>query len=206
MYTSGSTGNPKGVEIEHSAIVNFLLSVQREPGFTAADTMLAVTTLSFDIAALELYLPLISGGRVVIASREDARDPTQLMQRMKESRCSVMQATPATWRALIDAGWSGSPNLKVLCGGEAFSSDVARVLHSRCGELWNMYGPTETTVWSTIFRIESVEGAVPIGRPIANTDVFVLDGNLNLLPVGVTGELYIGGAGCGARVLAPRGD
>ncbi len=195
MYTSGSTGKPKGVEIEHSAIVNLLLSMQCEPGFKAADTMLAVTTLSFDIAALELYLPLISGGRVVIASREDTHDPVRLMQRMEDSQCTVMQATPTTWRAMIHAGWSGSPNLKVLCGGEAFPPDLVEKLKSRCGELWNMYGPTETTVWSTICKIDSANDPISIGKPIANTDVFVLDANLNPQPVGVTGELYIGGAG-----------
>jgi amino acid adenylation domain-containing protein len=195
LYTSGSTGKPKGVEIEHSSIANLLLSMQREPGFKAADTMLAVTTLSFDIAALELYLPLISGGRVVIANREDTHDPVRLMQRMNESRCTVMQATPTTWRAMIHTGWIGSSTLKVLCGGEAFPPDLAEKLKSRCGELWNMYGPTETTVWSTICKFDSVDGPISIGRPIANTDVFVLDANLNTLPVGVTGELYIGGAG-----------
>jgi amino acid adenylation domain-containing protein len=195
LYTSGSTGKPKGVEIEHSAIVNLLVSMQRAPGFTANDTLLAVTTLSFDIAALELYLPLICGGRVSIASWEDARDPARLMQRMQESRCTVMQATPTTWRALMNAGWSGSPKLKVLCGGEGFLPDFAEQLRSQCGELWNMYGPTETTVWSTIDRIDSMDGFISIGRPIANTDVFVLDANRNLVPVGVAGELYIGGAG-----------
>jgi amino acid adenylation domain-containing protein len=195
LYTSGSTGNPKGVAIEHSAIVNLLLSMQHEPGFTDADTMLAITTLSFDIAAMELFLPLICGGRLVIASREDTHDPARLMQRMEVSRCSVMQATPATWRALINAGWSGAPNLKILCGGEALSSDFAANLKSRCRELWNMYGPTETTVWSTIWKINTVNGPISIGRPIANTEVFVLDGNRKLLPVGVAGELYIGGAG-----------
>jgi len=205
LYTSGSTGKPKGVEIEHSAIVNLLVSMQREPGFTANDTLLAVTTLSFDIAGLELYLPLTCGGRVAIASWEDARDPALLMQRMQESRCTVMQATPTTWRALMNAGWSGSPNLKVLCGGEGFSPDFAEQLRSRCGELWNMYGPTETTVWSTIDRIDSVGGSISIGRPIANTDVYVLDANRNPVPVGVAGELYIGGAGV-ARGYLNRAD
>jgi amino acid adenylation domain-containing protein len=195
LYTSGSTGKPKGVEIEHSAIVNLLLSMQREPGFQSTDTLLAVTTLSFDIAGLELYLPLISGGRVVIASREDTHDPVRLMHRIEESRCTVMQATPTTWRALIHAGWKGSPTLKLLCGGEAFPPDLAESLKSRCVELWNMYGPTETTVWSTICKIDSVNGPVSIGKPIANTEVFVLDANRKLQPVGVPGELYIGGAG-----------
>jgi len=195
LYTSGSTGKPKGVAIEHVALVNFLRSMQREPGFDANDTLLAVTTLSFDIAGLELYLPLISGGKVVIASREDTHDPAQLMERIEESKCTVMQATPATWRGLIEAGWGGSPKLKILCGGESFPPDLGEKLLTRCRELWNMYGPTETTVWSTVSRVTSVKGTIPIGKPIANTDVYVLDANRNLAPVGVVGELYIGGVG-----------
>jgi len=195
LYTSGSTGKPKGVEIPHSAIVNFLLSMQREPGFSATDTLLAVTTLSFDIAGLEIYLPLIAGGRTVIASREDIQDPARLIKRMQESGCTVMQATPATWRALIQAGWSGSPNLKVLCGGEALLRDLAEDLLPRCAELWNMYGPTETTVWSTIHRITFATPSIPIGKPIANTQLYVMNAQRNLVPAGAIGELYIGGDG-----------
>ena len=195
LYTSGSTGKPKGVEIQHSAFVNFLLSMQGEPGFTAADTLLAVTTLSFDISGLEIYLPLISGGRVVIAGSDDARDPARLMKRIGDSGCTVMQATPATWRALLDAGWSGAAKLRILCGGEAFPADLVSQLLPRSAELWNMYGPTETTVWSTIHRVTSATVPVPIGRPIANTRIFLLDGQLNLVPKGAVGELYIGGSG-----------
>ena len=195
LYTSGSTGKPKGVEITHSAAVNFLLSMQRAPGFTPADTILAVTTLSFDIAGLELFLPLVTGGRVVIAGRDDTLDPARLMERMRDSACSVMQATPALWRALIAAGWSGSARLKVLCGGETLPPDLAQALLPRCAELWNMYGPTETTIWSTIHRVTSADGQVPIGRPIANTQVYVLDAHRQPTPPGVAGELYIGGAG-----------
>jgi amino acid adenylation domain-containing protein len=195
LYTSGSTGRPKGVEIPHSAVVNFLLSMQREPGFTAKNTILAVTTLSFDIAGLELYLPLVSGGRLVIASREDAYDPARLARKMADCQCDAMQATPATWRALIGAGWRGSAKLKILCGGETFPPDLARELLSRCGELWNMYGPTETTIWSAIHKVALADGPIPIGRPIANTQIFILDGERNLVPMGSVGELYIGGTG-----------
>ncbi|HKR55554.1 MAG TPA: FkbM family methyltransferase, partial [Gemmatimonadales bacterium] len=195
LYTSGSTGKPKGVEIPHAAIVNFLLSMQREPGFTANDALLAVTTLSFDIAGLELYLPLITGGQVAIAGRDDVVDPLRLIELMRESGCTVMQATPATWGALVSAGWTGSPGLKALCGGEALSRDLAEALLTRCGELWNLYGPTETTVWSTLERITSPDVPVSIGRPIANTQVFVLDPHRELVPAGLVGELYIGGAG-----------
>ena len=195
LYTSGSTGKPKGVEIPHRALVNFLASMQRQPGFTSADRLLAVTTLSFDIAGLELYLPLVSGGSVFVASTEDAHDPIRLMERMREARCNVMQATPATWRALIDAGWSGAPDLKILCGGEAFPRDLAQELLHRSKEVWNMYGPTETTIWSTLHKVTSASGAIPIGHPIANTQVVLLDAHRNLVPPGAIGELCIGGAG-----------
>ena len=202
LYTSGSTGKPKGVAIPHSAVVNFLRSMQREPGFSSQDRLLAVTTLSFDIAGLELYLPLVSGGTCVIASREDNYDPARLMERIRESQCTLMQATPATWRALIEAGWEGSKNLKLLCGGEALPGDLAAALLPRCAELWNMYGPTETTIWSTIHRVMSANGPVPIGRPIANTQVFILDGHRQLVPTGIVGELYIGGTGLARGYLA----
>jgi amino acid adenylation domain-containing protein len=195
LYTSGSTGRPKGVEISHSALLNFLLSMQREPGFSATDVLLAVTTVSFDIAGLELYLPLISGGQVVIAGREDTRDPALLLERLRDSRCTVMQATPATWRALILAGWRGDPNLKVLCGGESLPRDLAKDLLSRCRELWNMYGPTETTIWSTIHKVLPSDNPVPVGLPVANTQIFLLDASRNLVLPGAVGELYIGGAG-----------
>ena len=195
MYTSGSTGKPKGVEIPHSALVNFLTSMQREPGLRDTDTLVAVTTLSFDIAGLELYLPLVSGAKLVIASREEAQDPVRLIERMRDVDCTMMQATPATWRALVDAGWKGSATLKILCGGESFAPDLAQELLSRCAELWNMYGPTETTIWSTIHRVLSANGPIPIGLAIANTQLYVLDAHRNLMPRGAIGELYIGGDG-----------
>lgn len=195
IYTSGSTGKPKGVQIEHRAIVNFLLSMQHEPGFSREDVLLAVTTLSFDIAGLELYLPLITGGEVVIAKHDEAQDPQALLKRLGEREFTMMQATPATWRALLSIGWNGSPKLKILCGGESFPRDLVQSLLPRSAELWNMYGPTETTVWSTVHRILTADGPIPIGRPIANTRVYVLDVNRNVAPQGAIGELYIGGEG-----------
>ncbi|MBR0552699.1 non-ribosomal peptide synthetase [Stakelama marina] len=195
LYTSGSTGNPKGVEISHGALINLLDSFRREPGFTAADSMLAVTTLSFDIAGLELFLPLISGGELILASRETTKDPRELIALMAEASPSVMQATPATWRALVEAGWQGHPALRILCGGEAFPRDLAERLLARSGEVWNVYGPTETTIWSTIARIQCGDGPVPIGRPIANTAIHILDPDHNRMPIGQIGELWIGGAG-----------
>ena len=195
LYTSGSTGKPKGVEVPHRAVVNLLASMQREPGFRAEDSLLAVTTLSFDIAALEIFLPLVTGGRLVLASRDIAADPVRLAELIRSSGCTVMQATPVTWRALIEADWSGREDLKILCGGEALPRELADKLLARSGSLWNVYGPTETTIWSTIQRVGPGEGSVPIGKPIANTKTFILDGKGSPVPVGVSGELFIGGAG-----------
>jgi amino acid adenylation domain-containing protein len=195
IYTSGSTGKPKGVQIPHQAVVNFLLSMQREPGLTAEDHLLSVTTLSFDIAVLELYLPLITGATVTLVPRTVAYDGHQLAQTIAHSGATVMQATPVTWRMLLDAGWAGEPELKILCGGEAMPPELARDLLPRCRELWNMYGPTETTVWSTTRQITSGTDPVTIGHPIANTQIYILDKNKQPVPIGVVGDLYIGGDG-----------
>ncbi len=195
IHTSGSTGRPKAVELCHGAVVNLLLSMQREPGFKATDTLVAVTTVSFDIAVLELFLPLITGGKVVIASRSVASDPYSLAALIETTGCTVMQATPATWRALMAIDWQGRPEMKVLCGGEALTRDLADKLLVRKLELWNVYGPTETTIWSTVRRVLPVTGIVPVGRPIANTTTYILDSNEQPVPIGVTGELYIGGVG-----------
>jgi amino acid adenylation domain-containing protein len=195
IYTSGSTGKPKGVQVHHGAVVNFLTSMAHTPGLTARDVLLAVTTLSFDIAVLELYLPLTIGGRVQLVSREVAGDGEQLLRALKETSASVMQATPATWRLLLLAGWEGREGFKVLAGGEALPRDLVNELVDRAGGVWNMYGPTETTVWSTCEYVTATEGPVLIGRPIGNTQVYVLDADLQPVPVGVPGELYIGGRG-----------
>jgi surfactin family lipopeptide synthetase A len=195
IYTSGSTGKPKGVQIPHRAVVNFLTSMSHTPGMTEADRLLSVTTLSFDIAGLEIYLPLIVGGSVEIVSREVSSDGYQLLSKLASSGATVMQATPVTWRMLIEAGWKGNPNLKVLCGGEAISHKLATQLLQSGGSVWNMYGPTETTIWSTCSRIASEHEPIVIGRPIANTDIFILDELLQPVPIGVAGELHIGGEG-----------
>jgi amino acid adenylation domain-containing protein len=194
IYTSGSTGRPKGVAIEHRALVNFLLSMRRAPGMTANDRLLAVTTLSFDIAGLELFGPLIAGGCVVMTSREDVLDGRRLIALLADEEITILQATPATWRLLIAAGWNGRRGLKMLCGGEALPAALAADLLARGAELWNMYGPTETTVWSTIERVE-LGRPITIGRPIANTQCYVLDERLEPVGVGMVGELYIGGEG-----------
>ena len=203
IYTSGSTGTPKGVAVPYRAFVNFLHSMRAEPGIAADDVLLAVTTPCFDIAGLELFLPLTVGARVVVADREIASDPGRLAERVAASGATVLQATPATWRMLLDSGWTGGPGLRALCGGEALDGDLAGRLRPLVGELWNLYGPTETTVWSTLQRVDPTDGAPAIGRPIANTRVYVLDRWLDPLPAGSEGELFIGGEGV-ARGYAGR--
>ncbi len=205
IYTSGSTGKPKGVQIPHSALLNFLLSMKREPGLEQSDRLLAVTTLSFDIAGLELWLPLICGATVIVAGSDEAKDPVALSELIRKHDVTVMQATPATWNALIDADWEGSRKLKVLCGGEAMPRKLANELVARCGEVWNMYGPTETTIWSSVAKVEAGEEPLSIGRPIANTEIYILDAHLNPVPVGSDGEIYIGGNGL-ARGYLNRAD
>jgi amino acid adenylation domain-containing protein len=195
IYTSGSTGNPKGVQIPHRAVVNFLYSMQREPGLASTDTLLSVTSVSFDIAALEFFLPLTVGARVALATKEEIFDAARMKTLLCESGATVMQATPSFWEFLVDAGWTGDRHLKILCGGEALSRELAEQLLTRGLEVWNLYGPTETTIWSTLTKLAPGKGPVSIGRPIANTQVFILDFHLQPVPVGVPGELYIGGKG-----------
>ncbi len=204
IYTSGSTGRPKGVQIFHGALTNFLASMAETPGLTSEDRLLAVTSLSFDIAGLDLYLPLMVGGQVVLASRQDATDGRRLQELIAESGATVLQATPATWRLLLESGWQGGEGLKALCGGEALSPVLAAALRQRVGSLWNVYGPTEITVWATVEEICG-EGPILIGKPIANTMAYVLDGEGQPVPVGVPGELLLGGAGL-ARSYLGRPD
>jgi amino acid adenylation domain-containing protein len=195
IYTSGSTGKPKGVELRHRNVANFLVAMRRRPGITADDVLVAVTTLSFDIAVLELFLPLSVGARVVIAPRDVGTDGARLAELLRAEGATIMQATPATWRMMFDAGWQGQPGLRALCGGEAVPPDLVQRLLLAVGELWNMYGPTETTVWSTCTRISDAAAPVTIGTPIANTTVRVVDRNGRQVPIGVPGEFLIGGAG-----------
>ncbi|HEY7768000.1 amino acid adenylation domain-containing protein, partial [Longimicrobium sp.] len=197
IYTSGSTGRPKGVAVPHRGVVNLLRSMRKTVGMEPADRLLAVTTYAFDISVLEMFLPLLHGAAAIVLPRERAADPTALAEAIRAYAPTVMQATPATWRMLVSTEWDGAPEMRALCGGEALPSDLASALRSRVGGLWNVYGPTETTIWSTAEAVsgDSAGASVPIGRPVANTRVYVLDAAGEPVPVGVAGELYIGGAG-----------
>ncbi|HSU81610.1 MAG TPA: amino acid adenylation domain-containing protein, partial [Thermoanaerobaculia bacterium] len=198
IYTSGSTGRPKGVCLPHGAVVNFLSAMAERLGLGEDEVIPALTTLTFDIAGLEIYLPLALGGRVEVVGSEEATDGQRLAARLESSGITTLQATPATWRLLLDSGWEGSPGLRALCGGETLPWDLASALRARGVELWNVYGPTETAVWSSAGAVAAATetgSSVGLGRPIANTRFHVVDRNLAPVPVGVAGELWIGGAG-----------
>ncbi|MBA2470723.1 MAG: amino acid adenylation domain-containing protein [Pseudonocardiales bacterium] len=203
LYTSGSTGRPKGVEITHGSMANFLWAMHRSPGLCAEDRVAALTTLSFDIAGLELWLPLLVGAQVVILDRQTASDGALLAEKLDAYEVTMLQATPMTWRLLLAADWGGRAGMRAWCGGEALPADLADALGGRVGELWNLYGPTEATIWTSIHRVEGpagVEGGVragtvPIGKPIHNTSAWLLDEQLRPVPWGAIGELCLGGAG-----------
>ncbi len=206
LYTSGSTGTPKGIPITHRSVVNFLDSMQRELRLTPADRVLAVTTINFDMAVLEIYLPLMAGASVALVDRDTAVDGVAMAAQASHFSITLMQATPATWQLLLEAGWTGNPRLKAISGGEAMSRELAGELLSRCASVWNMYGPTETTVYASVYKMGAVgQGRVPIGRPIGNTQVYILDHHLQPRPVGIPGEIYIGGLGV-ARGYLNRPD
>jgi amino acid adenylation domain-containing protein len=195
LYTSGSTGIPKGTVIPHRALTNVLDSITRIIGFTAADCWLATTTISFDIAGLELFVPLLAGGTVEIAPASVAGDGPALAALLESSGATYWQATPSGWQLLLAAGWSGSPRLNALSGGEELSLELACRIRPRVARLWNLYGPTETTIWSTCAEIPPAPQSITIGRPIANTQVYILDRHLEPQPAGIPGDLYIAGDG-----------
>ncbi len=202
IYTSGSTGNPKGVEIPHRALANFLFAMREVIGITPSDTLLAVTSLSFDIAGLEIFLPLTTGAKVEFASRRDTNDATRLIKLLQDSRASIMQATPTAWELLLNLGWRNNSGLKVLCGGEAMPAGLAsRLVEDEDARVWNLYGPTETTIWSTSQQMESGK-SISIGRPIANTQIYILDKFHEPAPIGIAGDLFIGGDGVARSYLS----
>ena len=197
LYTSGSTGKPKGVLIEHHSLVNMLLSMVKMPGISENDILLAVTTVSFDIAGLEMFLPLITGATILLADAQVAKDGRELLKIVKEQHITIMQATPATYKMMLAAGWEQPLNLKILCGGEPMTKDLAEKLCTRSTALFNMYGPTETTVYSTGKQVNTDDDIITIGRPINNTQVYILDESLNPVSEGLAGEIYIAGHGVG---------
>jgi amino acid adenylation domain-containing protein len=200
IYTSGSTGRPKGVMVGRRGVVNLLRSMSDVVKADSNDILLALTTLAFDIAGLELYLPLIHGGRTWLVDQADSQDPVALADLIRKSSATVMQATPATWRMLLDSGWQGEPGLKVLSGGEALPTELSGRIVERVGKLWNVYGPTETTIWSSVAEVSVADGRESrvnelIGRPIWNTQFYILGEKLEVSPIGASGKIYIGGDG-----------
>jgi amino acid adenylation domain-containing protein/thioester reductase-like protein len=202
IYTSGSTGKPKGVQILHGTVVNLLESMRQEPGLTAQDTILAVITISFDMSIPEIFLPLGVGAKIVVASAQEVSDGLLLAEAIEKSGATVMQATPATWRLLLATGWGGNQQLKILCGGEAMTRNLADQLLERCLSLWNMYGPTETTVYSAVYQVQPGNDTISIGHPVANTQIYMIDQQcrrkgdvLKQVATGQSGELHIGGDG-----------
>jgi amino acid adenylation domain-containing protein len=197
LYTSGSTGQPKGVAVQHGSLTNLLEAMRRELGVTRSDKLFALTTISFDISILELFLPLVTGACVVIGPSDVARDAGKLASAIEHSGATLVQATPTAWEVLLETGWRPSKSLKIVCGGEPLPDLLAKRLAGSC-QLWNAYGPTETTIWSTLYRFTPGETGVRIGRPLSNTQLYVLDANRQPVPVGVPGELYIAGDGVAA--------
>jgi amino acid adenylation domain-containing protein len=195
IYTSGSTGKPKGVGVPRGALTNLLWSMREWLGLGGEDRLLAVTTISFDIAGVDMWLPLLVGARMVVASREEAADGGRLRELLEEHGITFLQATPVTWRLLLEAGWQGKQDLQIVCTGEAMPRDLAAELQPIVRRLWNLYGPTETTIWSTGYLVEDGKAPILIGRPVANTQCYVLDEHLVPVPIGVVGELYLGGDG-----------
>ncbi|MCO4821682.1 MAG: amino acid adenylation domain-containing protein [Flavobacteriaceae bacterium] len=195
LYTSGSTGKPKGVMITHRNLVNFLTSVKEKPGITASDRLLTITNFSFDMSVLDLYLPLISGATLVIAHEDISKDGRLLFDLLRKESITMMQGTPTTWQMILDSGWEDPLSIKAICGAEPWSLNLAQNLLPKISELWNMYGPTETTVWSARKQIKIDDEFISIGQPIANTQIYIMNDENQLMDSGQIGEIVIGGDG-----------
>jgi amino acid adenylation domain-containing protein len=195
LYTSGSTGKPKGVAVTHKSLVNLLYSVLDKPGIKEADTLISITTISFDIAMVELFAPLLKGAKLIVTNEETAKDTRLLLDVMKDEAVTMMQATPATWQMLLDSGWEEHLPIRALSTGEALPLALAKKILKRVDELWNLYGPTETTIWSAMTQINKTDELIPIGCPLANTQLYIVNDQLNLVAPGIVGELCIAGDG-----------
>jgi len=195
IYTSGSTGEPKGVKVAHRSVANLVSYMRRSPGMDEHDVLANLTTPAFDLSVPDWFLPLTTGARLVIVPREATLDAIELADWLTRTKATFVQATPTTWQMLVDAGWAGNTSLKIVCGGEALPQPLCDELVTRGKSLWHMYGPTESTVWSSTLELERSESPPPLGGPIANTSFYVLDSNRQPVPIGVLGELYIGGEG-----------
>ena len=200
IYTSGSTGQPKGTVIEHQSAVNMICSVSQTLGIQAEDVFLAVSTISFDISVFEIFASLAVGARLVIMPDSIRADGFELANLIESCKATIAHGTPSMWKLLLYAGWKGKSDLKALAGGETLTSDLAAKLLPKCRELWNLYGPTETTVYSLAQRIINAD-TIPIGSPIGNTQVYIVDPKNQLVPAGVPGELLIGGRGLAREYL-----
>ncbi|HEY4929198.1 MAG TPA: amino acid adenylation domain-containing protein [Acidimicrobiales bacterium] len=206
IYTSGSTGKPKGVMIEHGNLANLLASMAEDPGLGPGEVMVGITTPAFDLSVPDLFLPLVTGATLVLATPDTARDPVALAALIDDSGADLLQATPTTWQMLLESGWRGRPGLRTVCGGEGYGAALVAALAPKVAGLWNFYGPTEATVWSVSTRLDATVGdPIPMGRPLPNYSCFVLDDRHQLVPVGIVGELYIGGDGL-ARGYLERPD
>lgn len=195
MYTSGSSGWPKGVEIAHRSVVNLVYALRSKIRMTAADVLVSASSMSFDIQVADVWMPLVIGARLVLASASACKDGVELGREIEASGGTVMEATPSTWRLLMDSGWKGCRTLTAVCGGEILPRELAERLRDKVKALWNAYGPTETTVWSAVHLVGPEDDAVPIGRPLSGTQFFVLDERCHPVPGCAPGELYIGGEG-----------
>ena len=195
IYTSGSTGRPKGVVVPHRAVVNTLATMAERPGLDAGEVMVGPTTPAFDLSVPDLFLPLLAGATLVLASPDTARDPLALAQLLDDVDADLMQATPATWRMLVESGWAGRPSLRIVCGGEGYGPELVAELVERVGEVWNFYGPTEAAVWAVCTRLEGAESPVPMGRPLSGVQCAIVDPRGHRTPIGVAGELWLAGEG-----------
>ncbi len=212
-YTSGSSGKPKGVLIPHYAVVDHHLAIIKALDLNPNETIFSVASIAFDPSVQDFFMPLMIGAQVYIASEEEKTNGFELKAALEKVKPTLMQATPSSWRMLLMANWEGNEELTILCGGEGLSKELAQKLIARSNRLYNIYGPTETTIWSTLKLLEGDRSLTkaessyePIGRPIDNVQIYLLDKHKVPVPIGVAGEVYIGGVGVAPNGYFKRGD